>query len=386
MSNPTPPQPPGQPGGTLPPAGMYRPSGGGSASGCFLALSVFLNLALLVVVAIGCMGVLFSGLGGAGDLAATTLTERVVSGTKPEKVAIIQLDGVILEGALGYVHRQIEQAARDKNVKAVVLRVNSPGGSITASDDLFRRLVELRDGNTQKKHDPKPLVVSMASLAASGGYYVALPGDQVFAERTTLTGSIGVFAALPNVHKLAETHGVKMITIKAGDIKDSGSMFKEMSDKEYAVWQSMINQAYKQFTDLVVQHRKDLKHPPTEKFPYQVVQVPGQAPDRPVPADLQRNIADGGIWTAKEALDLKLIDAIGTRDDAVAAARGLAQLGDDARVITYERQRTLSEILIGAEAKPPALSGAKLGRALTPRLWYLMPGADLAGVLAGLDE
>jgi len=389
MSNPTPPPgspQPGYPGGTLPPANMYRPSGGGSASGCFLAVSVFLNLALLVVVAIGCMGVLFSGLGGAGDLTAGSLLEKTVSGTKADKVAIVQLDGVILEGALGYVHRQIEQAAKDKNVKAVVLRINSPGGSITASDDLYRKLVELRDGNPAKKYDPKPLVVSMASLAASGGYYVALPGQQIFAERTTMTGSIGVYAALPNVADLAEKYGVKMITIKAGDIKDSGSMFKPMSDKEYAVWQSMINQAYEQFTDLVAQDRKQLKYKPAEKFPYKCVEVPGANPDKPPPANLDRNIADGGIWTAKEALDLKLIDAIGTLDDAVAAARTLAQLGDDAKVIKYERQKTVSEILLGAEAKQPGVTGAKLSRALTPRLWYLMPGADLAGVLAGLDE
>jgi protease-4 len=367
---------------------MYRPpTGGGAASGCFFALSVFLNLGLIVVVVLGCMGLMFSGLGGGGDLTAGTLTERVVSGTKADKIAIIQLDGIILEGALTYVHKQIEQAAKDKNVKAIVLRINSPGGSVTASDDLYRKLLELRDGGntlpdgTKKaKHDPKPLVVSMASLAASGGYYVALPGEYLFAERTTMTGSIGVYASFPNVKELAEKNGVKMNTIKAGDIKDSGSMFSEMSDAERA-------------TGLVVKHRPDLKHKPTEKFPYTVTRVPGQTPDKPIPENLQRNIADGGIWTAQEALDLKLIDAIGTLDDAVAEARQRAQLGEDAKVIKYERQRTLSEILLGAEANQPGkaafgggLNGAKLGRALTPRLWALMPGADVAGLLAGIDE
>ncbi len=394
------PQPTGQPGsafpgGPLPPASMYRPpTGGNSAVGCFFALSVLLNMGLLIVIVIGCMGVAFSGLSSSTDLSSGSLSEKVVSGSKTDKIAIVRLEGVIMEGGLDYVHKQIDQAAKDKHVKAVVFRINSPGGSITASDDLFRRLVELRDGGPKladgtlkSKHDPKPLVVSMASLAASGGYYVALPGEKIFAERTTMTGSIGVYAAFPNVAGLAEKYGFGMNVIKAGDIKDSGSMFQKMSDKERAVWQSMIDQAYLQFTGLVSDNRKNLKYEPTKNFPYTVAKVPGVAPEKAAPAGLERCIADGGIWTAKEALDLKLVDAIGTLDDAIGEARKLAGLGDDAKVIKYERQKTLSELLLGVEARQEVQPNMDaLSRAFTPRLWYLMPGADLAGRFAAARE
>jgi protease-4 len=228
-------------------------------------------------------------------------------------------------------------------------------------------------------------------MAAYGGYYMALPGDYLYAERTTMTGSIGVYASFPNAAGLAKKYEFGFNTIKAGDIKDSGAMFKEMSDAEWAVWQSMINQAYVQFTDLVVERRQASLKPksPTEKFAYKVVVVKENKLDRPIPENLQRNLADGGIWTAAEALEHGLIDAIGTLDDATTKARQLAAIGEDARIIHYDRQKTLSETLLGAESRKPGLAnlrGEQLSRALTPRLWALMPGADAAGLLAGLDE
>src|SRR5205807_4877119 len=117
-----------------------------------------------------------------------------------DTVAVVTIDGVIMEGALTYAHKQIDRAAGDKNVKAVVVRVESPGGTITASDDLHRRLTQLRDGNPVKKTAAKPnLVVSMGNMAASGGYYISMPAKTLYAERTTMTGSIGVYAAFPTI-------------------------------------------------------------------------------------------------------------------------------------------------------------------------------------------
>src|SRR5262249_27073762 len=143
-----------------------------------------------------------------------------------DKIAIIKLDGVIMEGSNAFFIKQIEAAASDSHVKAVVLRINSPGGTITGSDDLHRRLTELRDGtNPRQKGGKKPLVVSMGSLAASGGYYVAMPAEHIVAERTTITGSIGVYAAFPNISGFAKEHKFGMNVVKAGAIKDSGSMF-----------------------------------------------------------------------------------------------------------------------------------------------------------------
>ncbi len=169
--------------------------------GCAFALSFGLNILAGIVILLGCLG--FVAL-RKPDTSILPLSEQHYAGKSgvSDKIVVITLDGVILEGLMSYVHKQIEQAAGDKHVKAVVLRINSPGGSITASDDLHRRLVELRDGNAKKKRGARPLVVSMGALAASGGYYVAMPAQTLFAERTTLTGSIGVYSSFPNLKEL----------------------------------------------------------------------------------------------------------------------------------------------------------------------------------------
>src|ERR1051326_7202085 len=149
-----------------------------------------------------------------------------------------------MEGLVGFMHKQIDQAAKDDGVKAVVLRINSPGGTISASDELYYHLLELRDGSALKHTPPKPLVVSMGSIAASGGYYLAMPAKTLFAERTCLTGSIGVYAAFPNMTELSNKIGFYINLFRAGDVKDSGSPFRDMSDKEKAVWQAMIDHSY----------------------------------------------------------------------------------------------------------------------------------------------
>src|SRR5262249_51207037 len=149
------------------------------------------------------------------DESGPNLTERTWSGssTAKNKVAVIRVEGVIFEDAPGYSYyqKQMDKAAKDSAVKAVVLRVNSPGGTITGSDDLHKRLAELKNGNSPRfKSEKKPVVVSMGAMAASGGYYISMPGDYIYAERTTTTGSIGVYASFPDLHKLANEHGVKM--------------------------------------------------------------------------------------------------------------------------------------------------------------------------------
>jgi protease-4 len=312
------------------------------------------------------------------------------------KIAIVSLDGVIMEGMLSFVHREIEQATRDREVKAVVLRINSPGGSITASDDLYRRLVKLDQGDPERKTDPKPLIVSMGGLAASGGYYVAMPARSLFAERTTLTGSIGVYASFPDVSGLAKEYKFGMTTIKQGEIKDSGSPFKEMTAKERQVWQDMVDHAYDEFLDVVATGRKDkltkadllatVKVEPVNAGPKHDAKEPRQQ-EKERAGPYNRYRADGGVWTADKALELKLIDQIGTLEDAIAAARDAAELGKDYKAIRYEKARTFSELLLGSQAHVPGsiLDPAKLRAGLTPRLWYLAPGSELAGILAAAE-
>jgi len=359
-----------------------------SCLGCVFALSLGLNLLAGLVLLLGLL------LYKTPDTSTIPLTEQHYAGKKTarDKIAIITLDGVIVEGLMPYVHKQIEQSASDKHVKAIVLRINSPGGSITASDDLHRRLTELRDGNTTKDRDAKPLLVSMGGMAASGGYYVAMPGQTVFAEPTTLTGSIGVYSSFPNVKKLADTYGVSMKTIKQGQIKDSGSPFADMTPHEQQVWQDMVDTAYQRFVQVVEQGRPALAGgkllEPVKITPVQAGPVFLRKDDKPKPYD--RYLADGGVWTADKALQFKLIDKIGSLDDAVGAAHDAVNLGDNYEAIKYERPGLIH--LLGLDVRTPVspadtlLDPARLEAAFMPRLWYLAPGAEASGFLAAARQ
>jgi protease-4 len=341
-------------------------------------------------------------LDGFVDDSNTAPSEHLYSGKSSarDKIAIIKMDGVIMEGSLGFVHKQIDQAAEDSHVKAIVLRINSPGGSITASDDLYRRLQELHDGsNIHQKGGKKPIVVSMGSLAASGGYYISMPADYLIAETTTITGSIGVYAAFPNIADFANEHGIGMNIIKAGAIKDSGSMFKEMSPQERQLWQVMVDSAYDRFLEVIKKGRQGadgkskLKYDPTavairEDLPLR------DANGKPVrdengkdkTFEYVRRIADGGIYTAKQAKDLGLIDEIGYLHTAIDKAQSMAGL-ETFKVITYERPPSLASLLLGVKAGPAnPLSPQKLAAGATPRLWYLAPQSELAGIFAAMGQ
>ncbi len=377
------PQPPAPP----PPGPPRRP-----LLGCAFFLSLLFNVVAVVLFVLGCLA-LWARYGLGRSDHALQEVHYAGSTSAADRVAIIHLDGIIMEGLLDYVHKEIDQAARDPNVKAVVLRVNSPGGSVTASDDLHRRLTELVHGSSLKGTNPKTLVASFGSLAASGGYYAAMPAQAILAERSTLTGSIGVFAAFPNVKKLAEEHGVRVDVIKQGQIKDSGSPFQDMTPKEREVWQDLIDHAYQQFLQVVEEGRPALKGgallarrdlTPLHAGPDWLPRAGGAA------EPYSRYLADGGVWTADKALEFHLVDKIGHLDDAIQEAHDRAGLGSSYRVIRYSRPRSLVESLIGLQ--PPAtpevalLSPRVLDAALTPRLWYLAPGHLPAAWAAAADD
>jgi protease-4 len=404
MSEPhvSPPAPESQPRPAAPPAPpppvSVKPAAPARFSflGVALTFSFLFNCLAVVVLAIVCFGVIaFKGAFDTDSLANAPLNETVVSGNSStkDKVAVIHIEGVIMEGTLQYAHKQIEQAGEDDSVKAVVVRVNSPGGSITASDDLYHRLVELRDGAPEKK-DPskknakKPLVVSMGSLAASGGYYISAPAQTIVAERTTMTGSIGVYAAFPNVYGLMKDHGVSMITIKQGQIKDSGSPFKPMTPEEERVWQDMVNHAYLQFVEVVEDGRNSrLKYKLLDEFDVEPTKGQDKLAHPPAKGTYKRYLADGGVWTADKALEFGLIDQIGYLEDAVKVAKQAAG-GGDLKTIQYEKPKSLTEMLLGAKTKPTntgLLDPGQVKNGFMPRLWYLMPGSEAAGILAGMD-
>lgn len=307
-----------------------------------------------------------------------------------DRVAVIRIEGVISELTTGYPVRQMEAAARDPRVKAVVLRVNSPGGTVGASDELYQCLVNLRD-NTGRRFPgtgPKPLSVSMGAVAASGGYYVAAAGRPIAAERTTITGSIGVFAALPNVAKLAADNGVKVELVKAGGIKASGSFFHDLAADERQTWQDVVDNAYDTFLGVVAAGRPALT-PDRLRSEVVIDRVIAQrdargnpkldAAGQPLTAKYTRVRADGGTFTAAQAVQVGLVDRVDDLPGAVRAAATAANL-TAYKAVMYDRPPGLIDYVIpgGLQAGPGRLDLARLPDGLTPRLWYLCPSADAA--------
>jgi protease-4 len=233
-----------------------------------------------------------------------------------EKVLMIDIDGTISsaletgflareKSVVARVFERLERAAADPLVKAVVLRLDTPGGEVTASDIVYHEILRF------KERTGRPVVGLMMSVAASGGYYIAQACDVIVAHPSSLTGSIGVISIFPSLEALMAKVGVKVNVIKSGPSKDSGSPFREMTEEDRKLFQVIIDEYYEGFLEVVARGRK------------------GKVPA----ADL-RTIADGRVYTAPQALKLGLIDAIGYFDDAFGKARDLASL-KSAKLVSY---------------------------------------------------
>jgi protease IV len=356
-------------------------------AGCILAFllagSVFLNLILCGVA-----------LWPSRDSEEREPLETHLYGprTAADKVAVVRADGPLVEGLDAYIIREIRKAGRDKQVRAVVLRIDSPGGTIGSSEEIHRELTRIKTGQHPRfpEVQKKPVVASMGPIAASGGYYIAMPAEKIYAEKTTLTGSIGVYAALPNVSKLANEHGVRLELVKAGGIKGSGSPLHDLTPQERQPWQDMVDQAYDQFLTVVAAGRPKLTK---EQLRTEVV-IKKQAnlyddkgnivkddAGKPKQVPVERVRADGGTFTAAEAKQFGLVDDIGVLEDAVTAAATSVGLSEY-RVVGYERPPTLLGLLVGAKAPASGPDLHQLADGLTPRLWYMAPQCELTGILA----
>jgi protease-4 len=232
------------------------------------------------------------------------------------KIALIDVEGMILNartpgllssGAnpVALFHERLNAAAQDKKVKAVVLRINSPGGGVTASDIMYQDLLRFREKTG------KPVVACLMDVAASGGYYLAMGADQVIAHPTTVTGSIGVIMSLYNTSELFRLIGVKSDPIKSGPNKDLGNPARPMTPEERAILQKMVDSFYCRFVDVVVQGRK-------------------------MPEEQVLPLADGRVYSGSEAHKLGLVDQVGYLEDALCLARELACV-PDAAVIAYDK-------------------------------------------------
>src|SRR5690625_987696 len=246
------------------------------------------------------------------DLDEHYFEEKIlVDGDLDKRIAVLNLEGVIQDVSTflseGYDHQQflnmIEQAGEDSTVEAIILKVNSPGGAVGETAQIHRKLVEL-----QEEYD-KPIYVSMGATAASGGYYVAAPADKIFAEPSTITGSIGVIMESINYSGLAEKYGVDFNTIKSGKHKDIMSPNREMTKEEREILQSMIDEMYDDFVQVIVDGR--------------------QMDEATV-----REVGDGRVYTGRQAQAVGLVDEVGTFEDALEAIRKDHQL-EDAQVIRY---------------------------------------------------
>ena len=234
-------------------------------------------------------------------------------------IAVIYAEGVIVDGEGGFrsvggdkLARQLRKLRRDEEIKAVVLRVNSPGGSAVASEIIQREIRLIGE--------EKPIVISMGGLAASGGYWIAAAGDTIFAEQTTITGSIGVVGLFPNVQVIAREHGIHFDGVKTGPFADIFSISRPKTPREAELFEEMIDFIYVEFVKLVAEGRN-----------LTIEQV--------------EQIAQGRVWSGSDALRVGLVDNIGGLNDAITHAAEKAGLGEDFTLIQIPEGKDVSELL-----------------------------------------
>jgi protease-4 len=266
------------------------------------------------------------------------------------KVALVYADGEIVDGQGGAQQvggdsfaRQLRQLRLDEDVKAVVLRINSPGGSATASEVIQREVRLIR----QKK----PVIVSMGDYAASGGYWIATGANHIFAEPSTITGSIGVFGLQFNVQKLANDNGITWDVVKTGRYADSSTVSRPKTPQELAIAQRSVNQIYYQFLNKVAESRK-------------------------LPAQRVAQIAQGRVWSGQDAKQLGLVDDLGGIEDAINYAAKQAKLGNNWELQEYPEVRSLEERILKTFTDEASTQKAEQVNPLTAEFMKLQ--ADLA--------
>jgi len=274
-------------------------------------ISMILSISFMTIVACAAPQVkLFSD-------ATDPLQEFIIQGKEKGKVLVISIHGVIstnpdekflrtMPSMVQEVVAQLRIAEKDDEIQCLLIKVDSPGGTTTASDMLYNEILKF------KKKTGKKIVVVMMDIAASGGYYVSLPADMIIAHPTTVTGSIGVIFMRPNVTGLMDKIGLEMAINKFGENKDMGSPFRQSDEKEQAIFQSVTDGLGKRFLGLVAKHRGLSDHNLSD-------------------------VSTARIYLAKEALSLGLVDKIGYLDDALQEARNISGLSEKSKVIAYRR-------------------------------------------------
>lgn len=256
-----------------------------------------------------------------------------------DKIAVVDLVGVIISS--DETVRQIKKYRDDHSIRGILLHVDSPGGGVVASQEIYEEVRKTRESG-------KPVVVSMGALAASGGYYVSCGASRVVANRGTLTGSIGVISEFMRFDPLLKKIGIEATTIKSGKLKDAGSPFREMTKEDQAYFQRLMDGVHRQFI-AVVEDERGFDH------------------------DSLLAIADGRVFTGEEAVEMGLVDTIGTYEDALQITADMANIVGEPTVVK-ERKRGLSlfDRVLG-ETKFEELLGLKDELLHQPLLQYRMP-------------
>ena len=229
-------------------------------------------------------------------------------------LAIVELKDEILSSE--NIVRQLKRYRESPSVKGIVLRIESPGGGVSASQEIYEEVKKTRDSG-------KPVVVSMGSVAASGGYYAACGATKIVANPGTVTGSIGVISQFMNFNQLMGKVGVGTTTVKSGKFKDTGNPYREMTEEEKKYFQETIDDVYQQFLSVVETERK-------------------------LPHDAAKKLADGRIFTGKKAYEVGLVDTLGTYEDAISIAAHLAKISGTPKIVKERKKERLSDILFGS--------------------------------------
>jgi len=306
--------------------------------GVLFGLSVLANVGLFLLL-LG-MVIVFAG-AGSGGYGTNVLRE----GHRATRIAVVNIDGIIDESQADEVHRQLKAAKEDSAVKGIIVRVNSPGGTISASDRIYREIVDFRT------KEGRPAVAFMRGMAASGGYYASVACEQIIAEPTAITGSIGVVMSHFVLRDLLENKlGVQPVFLTKGTRKDWPSSFRKPTDEELAyIDERLLEPAYQRFVSVVQEGRRQV--------------LSGE--------DVLK-LADGSIYVAEEAKAVSLIDKTGYLDDAIAMVKDRAGI-TEAQVIEYRKPLSFMDFLTaqGKKTSLLQLDRTKLFELCTPQVLYL---------------
>ncbi len=326
--------------------------------GLLIALSIVIGIVLAcAILPLGGMAIIVAtATGGSKDVStlmpASTWQEQRISGSGTQRVVVIKIDGVIGLDDSGFLggstHEdllsQIRQAAKDPLVRAVVLRVESPGGGVVSSNEIYSALQEVKAAE-------KFLVVSMGSVAASGGYYVAAPADTIYANPDTITGSLGVIISSVNYEETFDKLGLRQVVYKSGKYKDILSPARDATQEEEQILQTFVDESYQGFVDVIVEGRD-------------------------LPRETVLELADGRIYSGRQAQELGLVDELGNQKEAIEAAKTLAGLPEGALVVRYRYSNSLQSLLRSKleERQEPAdpLGIREITQEQVPRLEYRM--------------